>query len=80
MSTLEKAKWNCAAGASSYCNHIMVFLFEIVDYFLKDLSEELQDVTFNSYTRNWGIPGKLDLFEEPTMSMVVFNIYIYIYI
>lgn len=51
MSRLEKAKWNCNAGASSYCNHIMVFLFEIVDYFLKDLSEELQDITFNSYSR-----------------------------
>ena len=51
MSRLEKAKWNCNAGASSYCNHIMVFLFEIVDYFLKDLSEEPQDITFNSYSR-----------------------------
>ena len=33
-SRVGKAKCNCLAGASSYCNHIMALLFEIADYSL----------------------------------------------
>ena len=56
-SRVEKIKCSCPAGASSYCNHIMAFLF---DYSLKGLTEVRQEVSFTSQARKWGIPRESD--------------------
>ena len=58
---------------SSYCNHMMVHLFEIADYSLKGLTDVPQDVSCTSQARKWGILGEPDSFKEPIMSKVVFK-------
>ena len=47
-SRVGKAKCRWPAGASSYCNHIMAFLFKIGDYSLKDVTEVPQEVSCTS--------------------------------
>ena len=40
-SRVEKAKFNCPAGVSRYCNHLIALPFKIVIYSLKSLTEVL---------------------------------------
>ena len=48
-SRVEKVKFSCPTGVSSYCNHLIVLLFKILIYSLKGLTEVLQEVSCNGY-------------------------------
>ena len=37
-SNVEKARCNCPAGLSGYCNHVMALLLELAEYSLNSLS------------------------------------------
>ena len=55
---VESGSWTCPAGNSAYCNHVMELLFEIVDYFLHQLSTVPVEISCTSRLGQWGLPGE----------------------
>ena len=49
----------------------MATLFEMVDYFLKVVTEVPWEVSWTSQIKKWGIPSKSDSFQGPIMTKVV---------
>ena len=45
---------DCAAGNSSYCNHVMALLFELADFSLRDIKTIPEDIACTSGPRQWG--------------------------
>ena len=63
---VDSATCSCPAGKSGYCNHIMALLFEVADYSLTSIREEIS-CTSQIAICQWGIPGEA-IIKAPVMS------------
>ena len=66
-SNVEKARCNCPAGLSGYCNHVMALLLELAEYSLNSLSVIPEELACTSQLRKWGVPGNKEAVKSTVM-------------
>ena len=62
---------SCLAGNSSYCNHIMVILYEIADFSLNSLKSVPLELACTSRIRHWGVSGEKYCRKAPVMETII---------
>ena len=70
-SVVDKARCNCPAGLSGYCNHIMALLLELAEYSLNSLKVVPTEKVCTSVLRKWGVPGNKETVKYPVMKTVL---------
>lgn len=55
LSPFIKRNCNCPAEKCGYWNHVMVLLFQVADYSLRQYKCVREDVSYTSKKRQWGV-------------------------
>ena len=49
--------YNCPAGESGFCNHVMAILFQVADFSLHQVKDIPEEKACTSTSRQWGVPS-----------------------